>query len=79
MFFRLVHPIFVARKEKKYMESTTETIDTYRLTSLEEPTEEMLSQLMKEAAEDAKRKNEEATAKFFRQLKQDALKISLAW
>ena len=61
------------------MESTTETIDTYRLTSLEEPTEEMLSQLMKEAAEDAKRKNEEATAKFFRQLKQDALKISLAW
>jgi len=56
-----------------------QTIDTYRLTSLEEPTDEMLSQLMKEAAEDAKRKNEEATARFFGQLRQDALKISLAW
>jgi len=56
-----------------------QTIDTYRLTSLEEPTDEILSQLMKEAAEDAKRKNEEATARFFGQLRQDALKISLAW
>jgi hypothetical protein len=56
-----------------------QTIDTYRLTSMEEPTEEMLSQLMKEAAEDAKRRNKEATARFFGQLKQDAQNISLAW
>ena len=29
-----------------------QTIDTYRLTSLEEPSEEILSQLMKEVAEE---------------------------
>lgn len=61
------------------MEEIKQTIDTYRLTSLVEPSEEVLSQLMKEAAEDAKRKNEEATARFFNQLRQDAQKISAAW
>ena len=35
-----------------------QTIDTYRLTSLEEPSEEILSQLMKEVAEEAKRKGD---------------------
>jgi hypothetical protein len=29
------------------------SIDTYKLTSMEEPTDEVLSQLMREAAEDA--------------------------
>lgn len=33
-----------------------QTIDTYKLTSLEEPSEEILSQLMREVAEEAKRK-----------------------
>ena len=61
------------------MEEIKQTIDTYRLTSLVEPSEEVLSQLMREAAEDAKRKNEEATARFFNQLRQDAQKISAAW
>ena len=32
------------------------SIDTYKLTSMEEPTDEVLSQLMKEAAEEAKHK-----------------------
>ena len=45
-----------------------QTIDTYRLTSLEEPSEEILSQLMKEVAEEAKRKGDEATKKFFADL-----------
>ena len=31
------------------------TIDTYRLTSMEEPSDAVLSQLMKEAAEEATR------------------------
>jgi len=31
-------------------------IDNYRLTSFEEPTDEMLAQLMREAAEEAKQK-----------------------
>ncbi len=42
-----------------------QTIDTYKLTSMEEPSEEILSQLMKEVAEEAKRKGEEANRKFF--------------
>lgn len=56
-----------------------QTIDTYRLTSMEEPTDEVLSLLMKEAAEEAKRKSEEATTRFFNQLNKAAEKVSVAW
>lgn len=45
-----------------------QTIDTYKLTSLEEPTDEILSQLMREVAEEAKCKGEEANRKFFENL-----------
>ena len=34
------------------------SIDTYKLTSMEEPTDEVLSQLMREAAQDAQKANE---------------------
>ncbi len=44
---------------------SNQTIDTYKLTSLEEPLDEILSQLMKVVAEEAKRKGEEANRKFF--------------
>lgn len=44
---------------------TKQTIDTYKLTSLEEPSDEVLSQLMREVAEEAKRKGEEANRRFF--------------
>jgi uncharacterized protein YaaN involved in tellurite resistance len=44
---------------------TKQTIDTYKLTSLEEPSDEILSQLMREVAEEAKRKGEEANRRFF--------------
>lgn len=43
-------------------------MNSYRLTSMEEPTDEMLSQLMNEVAEEAKRKGQEATEKLFKQL-----------
>lgn len=43
-------------------------MNSYRLTSMEEPTDEMLSTLMKEVAEEAKLKGEEATNKFFDQM-----------
>ena len=56
-----------------------QTIDTYRLTSMEEPTDEVLSQLMKEAAEEAKRANDEATARYFEQLKVDTQNVCVAW
>ena len=55
------------------------SIDTYKLTSMEEPTDEMLSQLMHEAAEEARQKRAEATARFFGQLKKDAQKITVTW
>ena len=55
------------------------SIDTYKLTSMEEPTDEVLSQLMREAAEEAARTNAEATARFFEQLKSEAQKIQTAW
>ncbi len=56
-----------------------QTIDNYRLTSMIEPSDEVLAQLMHEAAEEASRTNREATARFFNQLKQDAAKITATW
>ncbi len=50
----------------------TMTIDTYKLTSMEEPTDEVLEQLMKEAAEEAREANIDATARYFEELKQAA-------
>lgn len=40
-------------------------INNYRLTSLEEPTDSQLSALMKEVAEEAKQKSENANRKYF--------------
>ena len=57
----------------------TQTIDNYRLTSTEEPSDEVLAQLMHEAAEEAKQKRAEASARFFGQLMQDAQKITATW
>ena len=47
---------------------TPQPIDNYRLTSLEE----MLAQLMHEAAEEARESNREATERFFEEIKQAA-------
>ena len=54
-------------------------IDTYRLTSIEESSDEVLSQLMREAAEEAKRTNDEATARYFEQLKVNTHKVCVTW
>ena len=48
------------------------TIDTYKLTSLEEPSDEVLEQLMREAAEEATQTNREATTRLFEEIKQAA-------
>ena len=58
---------------------TPQTIDNYRLTSLEEPSDEILAQLMREAAEEAARTNREATTSFFERMRQDAQKIAATW
>ena len=56
-----------------------QTIDNYRLTSTEDPTVGMLTQIMREAAEEARRTNEEATAQFFARLRQEAKEIEASW
>lgn len=48
------------------------SIDTYKLTSMEEPSDEVLEQLMRKAAEEASQTNREATTRFFEEIKQAA-------
>lgn len=65
-----IFPIFAAKIIKYNM-----SIDTYKLTSMEEPTDEVLSQLMREAAQDAQKANEQATQRYFEELRQAAAAI----
>ena len=43
-------------------------IDQYRLTDLEEPTDEMLAYIMHEVAEEARVTNEEALERYFNEI-----------
>jgi hypothetical protein len=54
------------------MKMKAQNIDNYRLTSMEEPTDEMLAQLMREAAEEAAYTNREATKRYFDEIKRAA-------
>ncbi|WP_106830873.1 hypothetical protein [Parabacteroides pacaensis] len=54
-------------------------MNSYRLTSLEEPSDEMLTTLMKEVAEEAKRKSEEAHKKFFQEIRENIRKQRVEW
>lgn len=56
-----------------------QTIDTYKLTSMEEPSDEILAQIMHEAAMDAKRKGEEAHKRYFAQLRKYASEQRQLW
>lgn len=47
-------------------------LNSYRLTSLEEPTDEMLYQIMKEVAEDIRVKNAETDRQFMANLRMEA-------
>ena len=42
-------------KDPIFAGNMKQTIDTYKLTSMEEPSDEILSQIMREAAEDARK------------------------
>lgn len=55
------------------------SIDSYRLTSLDEPTDAMLQQIMSEAAADARQKGEAAHKRYFDQLRRDAIEKSSLW
>ncbi len=45
-------------------------LNSYRLTSLEEPSDEMLERIMADAAADARRRGEEADRRFFDELRE---------
>lgn len=53
---------------------SNEELNSYRLTSLEEPTDEMLSQIMKEIAEEVRAKNAETDRRFMANLRIEAEK-----
>lgn len=53
-------------------------LNAYRLTSMEEPTDEMLSAIMKEAADEASRRWKEAEERFFDQLRAMTQQIAVA-
>ena len=54
-------------------------MNTYRFNSGQEPTDEMLSQIMREVADDAKRTNEEASKKYFDELRNEANRQQAEW
>lgn len=58
---------------------TQKEMNSYRLTSMEEPTDEQLSTLMKEVAEEAKQKSEEAHRVFFKQMNEEIRKQKKIW
>jgi len=45
-------------------------INAYRLTSLEEPTDEMLAYIMREAVEEANQRYDEALERYFLEIKE---------
>ena len=47
-----------------------EEVNKYRLTSFEEPTDEMLSYIMHEVAEEARISNEEAHRRYFAEIRE---------
>lgn len=57
------------------LKTTRMSIDTYKFTSLDEPTDEVLDQLMKEAAEDAREANDKATKQYFDELQKAAAAV----
>lgn len=56
--------------EKNIQTMSEREINAYRLTSLEEPTDEMLAYIMREVAEEANQKYDEALERYFLEIKE---------
>lgn len=54
-------------------------MNSYRFTSGQEPSDEMLAQLMKEVADDAKVRQEQATAAYFSEMRKNAEAKKAKW
>lgn len=59
---------FCGVKRQKAM--SEKEINAYRLTSLEEPTDEMLAYIMREVAEEANQKYDKALERYFNEIKE---------
>lgn len=56
-----------------------EEMNSYRFTSGQEPSDEMLAQIMKEVAQDAKERQERATAAYFSEMRRNAEAKKSKW
>lgn len=54
-------------------------LNSYRFTSGTEPSDEMLEQIMKEVARDAKELQEQVTIEYFNDMRKDAEVIKAKW
>lgn len=54
-------------------------INSYRFTSGREPTDEMLAQIMKEVAQEAKARQEKATEAYFLNMRKEAVAKKTKW
>ena len=54
-------------------------MNSYRFNSGKEPSDEMLAQIMHEVAQEAKVQNEEATKKYFEELRKGAKEQQAKW
>lgn len=54
-------------------------LNSYRFTSRHEPSDEMLAQIMKEVASDAKNRDEEATSTYFSNMRKEAVVVKAKW
>ena len=58
---------------------TEKEMNSYRFTSGEEPTDEMLAQLMKEVAQEASRRQTQATDAYFAEMKRQIESKKIKW
>ena len=54
--------------QKNRIDMSDQELNAYRLTSMEKPTDEMLSTIMKEAAEEATTSTNKALADYFKEI-----------
>ena len=55
-------------QQKNRIDMSDQELNAYRLTSMEEPTDEMLHTIMREAAEEAAASTNKALAEFFKEI-----------
>ena len=70
--------LLLLSKRKERVMSEKE-MNSYRFTSVQEPSDEMLVQLMKEVAQEAKEKHQQATAAYLQQMRIDAKATKEKW